>query len=49
MVECLILHRDDVFRLIGEISDIYPERPVEKMGTEKLQDYAEDKNLNISD
>lgn len=47
-VECLVLHRDDVFRLIGEISDIYPERPIEKIGNQTLQPYAEEESLSIT-
>ncbi|CBY23785.1 unnamed protein product [Oikopleura dioica] len=49
VVELLVFHRDDVFRLIGDINDIYPERPVERIGNTTLQDYVQEEKLSIKD
>ena len=38
-----------LIRLIGDINDIYPERPVERIGNTTLQDYVQEEKLSIKD
>ena len=35
--------------MIGDITDIYPERPVERIGNTTLQDYVQEEQLSIKD